>query len=174
MPSRATPPRAIKDGSGTGARREKMKVSAVPLAVHKSAPSSMSFAEARNSNSVRSGIKKVSREGSVVRIVGAPASGSILCRSEKKRAELLNPKISTESVKGVSRNESDVLVLDPALAMRLPIVPPLSTAESEMKLLAGPNTDGEAAPDNSMEPEKLTRTSDSSSTKWTMMTAIVG
>ena len=92
------PARAVVDGSGrgTGARREKMKVSPIgPLAVHKTCPSAMSLAVAFNSDSVRL-IKKVSRAGLVVRVVGTPASGAVLCRSEKKRVEPLNPKISAE------------------------------------------------------------------------------
>ena len=71
------PPRAITEGSGIGARREKIKVSPVPLAVHKRAPSAISSAVAFNPDSVR-GNKKLSREGSVSRIVGTPATGLVL------------------------------------------------------------------------------------------------
>ena len=58
--------------------------------------------------------------------------------------------------------------------------PPASITEFEMRLLAGPNSDGaeRGVSDKSREPEKLTRTLgsssiESSSTKWTVMTAIV-
>ena len=62
--------------------------------------------------------------------------------------------------------------MDPTLLILFPD-PPASIKSFEIELLDGPNAVSEVAPDISMEPEKLTRTSSPSSTKWTMMTAIV-